>query len=405
MATLRVRGIQRTQTLWLLLPLLLQGSTTAAVSFSRGRSSSTALAFAGGGFGSNNKKKAAPSTRSNKRRPKGFSDPDFPLAKTVNRGDHSDAPVLDKWGLPPPTADDIFPRPDPTTIVPARAVNHKYSLTEIVAALASYVDLPGVRLHFDEDGVERHPPAGQPPVRLSLVHESPPVLVLDDFLTPAECRAVQAVPVDVESTAVQVDSATFSSTLAHSTRTSTSWFCHYAQVPTVLAKAQHLLGGYDDDRLVACMEEPQIVRYRTGQEFSWHYDEVPAAQLANGGQRVATLLFYLNTVQRGGGTVFRDLSSSSSSSSPEPLTVQPQQGRLCLFFPAPADGTPDERTLHKGQVAEEEKQIIQIWLHQRPYTAVLPPRNSQADAGTAMAVARQRLGYDDDDNNNDNPPS
>ena len=402
MTTLCVRVVRRGQTPWLLLLLLLFGST-AASSFSRGRS--TGLAFAGGGFGS--QKKAPPSMRSNKRRQK--SDQDLLVPTDAARPTKSDeAVVLDKWGLPPPTTDDIFPRPPSTSIRPARSA-HKHSLTEILAALESYVSLPGLALHFDEDGVERHPPAGQPPVRLSLVHASPPVLVLDDFLTAAECRDVQAVPADATA-AVQVQSATFSSTLSHGTRTSTSWFCHYAQVPTVLAKTQHLLGGasgsdvtHNSDgsaSLVACMEEPQIVRYRTGQEFSWHYDEVPAAQLDNGGQRVATLLFYLNTAQHGGGTVFRDLCTSQSDA--QPLTVTPQAGRLCLFFPARADGTPDERTLHKGQRAEDEKQIIQIWLHQFPYKAALPPQNRQADAAPAMAAARQRLGYDDD---NDTPPS
>ena len=59
-------------------------------------------------------------------------------------------------------------------------------------------------------------------------------------------------------------------------------------------------------------EEPQVVRYRTGEEFSWHYDEIPHTQLqqdGSGGQRIATLLVYLNSIEdsRGGGTVFRDL--------------------------------------------------------------------------------------------------
>ena len=55
--------------------------------------------------------------------------------------------------------------------------------------------------------------------------------------------------------------------------------------------------------------ESQIVRYGTGEEFSWHYDEVPNLSNANGYQRVGTLLLYLSTVHegRGGGTVFRDL--------------------------------------------------------------------------------------------------
>jgi len=45
------------------------------------------------------------------------------------------------------------------------------------------------------------------------------------------------------------------------------------------------------------IEEPQLVRYRSGQEFTWHYDEVPAPQLSNGGQRLATLLYVYSIVR------------------------------------------------------------------------------------------------------------
>jgi prolyl 4-hydroxylase len=61
---------------------------------------------------------------------------------------------------------------------------------------------------------------------------------------------------------VQVQSATFSA-LAQSKRTSTSWFCYYSQVPALLAKARHVLGI----PTLKQMEEPQIVRYRSGKFF------------------------------------------------------------------------------------------------------------------------------------------
>ena len=310
---------------------------------------------------------------------------------------NNDGPVLDKWGLPPPTEEDIFPLlPPETELIAAQKEN--YSLEEILKALESRMKLPGLAKQFDNQGVEKAPPAGATPVRVKLVHESPPVLVFDNFLTPEECWSVQrvampedtpnvntaAAPPTTTDLPVQVNSATFS-TLAQSKRTSTSWFCPYVAVPTVLAKAKHLL-GVD----ISCMEEPQIVRYRTGQEFSWHYDEVPTPQLVNGGQRVGTFLIYLNDVARGGGTIFRDLSDSQGN----PLTVQPRQGRVCLFFPADGDGRPDDRTLHKGEVAQDEKRIIQIWFHERAYQASLPPDNRQEDAMEAVKQEAQRLGYE-----------
>jgi prolyl 4-hydroxylase len=148
------------------------------------------------------------------------------------------------------------------------------------------------------------------------------------------------------------------------------------------------------------MEEPQIVRYKGGEEFSWHYDEVPPPQLPNGGQRLATLLVYLTDVPlwKGGGTTFRDLKESSSSSSS--LVMQPKKGSALLFFPSFADGSPDDRTLHKSEVLkgdnneDDHKWIVQMWTHQRDYQAVLPNGNSNEAARATMKETGAELGYD-----------
>jgi len=206
------------------------------------------------------------------------------------------------------------------------------------------------------------------------------VLGIENFFTEKECEETKAV---TQADAFQVTSATFSP-LAQSKRTSTSWFCYYRQMPTLLSKAQFRLGIPLEQ-----MEEPQIVRYRTGEEFSWHYDEVPPTQLENGGQRIATLLVYLNTVQRGGGTIFRDLKDAHG----RPLTVKPVQGCALLFFPAFANGQPDDRTLHKGEVAQDTKWITQMWIHERAYKPVVPEGNTHEAATSAIEQVSKALGY------------
>jgi prolyl 4-hydroxylase len=97
---------------------------------------------------------------------------------------------------------------------------------------------------------------------------------------------------------------------------------------------------------------------------------------------------YLNTVESSGGTQFRDLTGPDGAH----LTVRPRQGSALLFFPADASGAPDDRTLHRGEpLAErEEKWIVQMWIHQHPYRASVPPNNKQEDAmGSIEATARQ----------------
>ena len=60
-------------------------------------------------------------------------------------------------------------------------------------------------------------------------------------------------------------------------------------------------------------EALQILRYEVGQEYKPHYDYVDPTQpgaapfLARGGQRVASLVMYLNTPLDGGGTNFPDV--------------------------------------------------------------------------------------------------
>jgi len=199
-------------------------------------------------------------------------------------GDRDARPQLDRWGLPPPTADDIFPPRPPGTELVAATPDRRYSLAEIGAALRDHIVLDGLGRHFDDGGVERRPAAAAgdaPKMRLILLHESPPVLAIENFLTPAECFEVERVamppPSDDEDAdafstnnldvvdsplglPVMVESKTFDGAISE--RTSTSWFCHYGHVPALLAKARHCLGISLEQ-----MEEPQIVRYRTGQQF------------------------------------------------------------------------------------------------------------------------------------------
>eukprot|EP00980_Cylindrotheca_fusiformis_P003100 scaffold720_cov114-Cylindrotheca_fusiformis.AAC.8 len=290
---------------------------------------------------------------------------------------------LDKWGLPIQTKEEVLeqlfpPMAEGTELIPVDA-SSEYSLADIQSFLKGYIDLK-LESHFDMNGVEKASD-GRLPMRLRLMHQSPPVLAIDNFLASDECKEVKS----AISSGHKVSSATFAGAL--STRTSTSWFCNFCDVPLLLAKANKIL-----NIPLETMEEPQIVRYQRGQEFSWHYDEVPAKNLGNGGQRLATLLVYLNDVESGsgGGTIFRDMSYQL-----EPLVMQPKEGSALLFFPAFANGKPDDRTLHRSEPMSGpgEKWIFQMWIHERKYSAVLPFGNSNESARQVMDERAKDLGY------------
>ena len=225
---------------------------------------------------------------------------------------------------------------------------------------------------------------------LRVLHYDPPVFMVDNFFSAEECDAYKALKdqgVDVVHELTQ--SATFSSVSA-AARTSTTWFASYQSVTPLLARAAALMGIEDLRRF----EEPQLVRYKAGQHFSWHCDAVPPTLLVNGGQRLATLLVYLNDVPSGGRTSFRDLRAGGTDETGKPLRLQvaPRKGRALLFFPSKADGTPDDRTLHAGEPAApgEEKWVAQLWLHETAYKPTVPAASShEAAAPGVLAFARQ----------------
>jgi prolyl 4-hydroxylase len=106
----------------------------------------------------------------------------------------------------------------------------------------------------------------------------------------------------------------------------------------------------------------QILRYRPGAEYKAHHDYFDPAQpgtptiLQRGGQRVGTLIMYLNTPQRGGGTGFPDVG----------VEVGPMRGNAVFFSYDRAHVV--TRTLHAGlPVLEGEKWVATKWLREREF--------------------------------------
>lgn len=106
----------------------------------------------------------------------------------------------------------------------------------------------------------------------------------------------------------------------------------------------------------------QVLHYGPGAEYLPHYDyfdpEQPgtATIIKRGGQRVGTVVMYLNDPEAGGGTTFPDVG----------VTVAPKRGNAVFFsYPSPHPGT---RTLHGGApVLAGEKWIATKWLRERAY--------------------------------------
>lgn len=108
----------------------------------------------------------------------------------------------------------------------------------------------------------------------------------------------------------------------------------------------------------------QILHYGVGGEYRPHFDYFPPDDpgsevvMATGGQRVSTMVMYLNAVEDGGGTIFPELG----------LEVLPQPGSAVYFEYCNSRGQIDPRTLHGGSpVRAGEKWIVTKWVRQRRY--------------------------------------
>jgi prolyl 4-hydroxylase len=106
----------------------------------------------------------------------------------------------------------------------------------------------------------------------------------------------------------------------------------------------------------------QVLHYRPGAEYQPHHDYFDPAKagtasiVARGGQRVATVVMYLNTPLKGGATTFPDVG----------LEVAPVKGNAVFFsYDRPH---PSTKTLHGGApVVEGEKWVATKWLRERRF--------------------------------------
>ena len=110
----------------------------------------------------------------------------------------------------------------------------------------------------------------------------------------------------------------------------------------------------------------QLLHYGPECHSSPHYDFLVPQNVANrtsiarSGQRVSTLVIYLNDVPAGGATAFPELG----------LTVTPRQGHAVYFEYANGTGQLDHATLHAGAAVEMgEKWVLTKWMRARPFVA------------------------------------
>jgi prolyl 4-hydroxylase len=196
-------------------------------------------------------------------------------------------------------------------------------------------------------------------VRVLLSMTRPRIVLFGGLLSDEECDALIALARPRLARSETVDNATGGSEV-NVARTSDGMFFGRGETPLIAAVEQRIaeLVDWPAER----GEGLQVLRYRPGAEYRPHQDYFDPAHpgtpriLERGGQRVGTLVMYLNTPESGGATIFPDVG----------LEVMPVRGNALFFSYERAH--PSSRTLHGGApVTAGEKWVATKWMRERRF--------------------------------------
>lgn len=235
----------------------------------------------------------------------------------------------------------------------------RQALARTLGQAATLTSAPGTTPGLPEPDLSRFAPvidAGDRAVKVVMALRQPRVVVFGDLLSEEECDGIVALASKRLARSETVASSSDGSEV-NAARTSDGMFFERGESDLI-----HRV----ETRIATLLRWPldhgeglQVLRYRPGAEYQPHYDYFDPAHvstpniLKRGGQRVATLVIYLNTPAAGGSTIFPDIG----------LDVAPVKGNAVFFsYDRPH---PSTQTLHGGSpVIDGEKWVATKWLRQ-----------------------------------------
>jgi prolyl 4-hydroxylase len=205
--------------------------------------------------------------------------------------------------------------------------------------------------------------AGDREIVVHMRTEDPVVATLGNVLDADECRTLIELARPRLAPSTLVDQAT-GHDIVSDKRTSRGMFFRLAENDFIARL---------DRRLSLLMNLPlengeglQVLHYPTGAGSEPHFDYLQPANAANresllrSGQRVSTLVTYLNDVPAGGQTMFPALG----------WAVSPLRGNAVYFEYCDDGGAVDARSLHaSGPVTQGEKWVVTKWMRQRRFVS------------------------------------
>lgn len=195
--------------------------------------------------------------------------------------------------------------------------------------------------------------------RIKRLSSDPYIVCIYDFLTDTEVEHLKTIGQPLLTRSMVVGEETGSAINAH--RTSSSAFLNNVEseiTKNIQKRAAKLVRANHQD-----VEALQVVHYKDGQKYEPHYDffdrskEGGKTSIGQQGQRMATLLVYLNDIDddAGGQTFFPKVLNG--------LKINPKKNMAVFWYNVLPNGKEDERTLHGGlPINKGEKWAVNIWI-------------------------------------------
>ncbi len=199
--------------------------------------------------------------------------------------------------------------------------------------------------------------------QVEILSESPKIVLIHDFLSDDECAYLIELARPILKRSTVVNESASGASKVDKRRTSEGAFLSNYYNESKLQKIEKKLSALTDYPRENG-ESIQVLHYGIGAEYRPHYDyfnpQTPggASHLKRGGQRLATVIMYLNTPIEGGETVFPQAS----------ISVTPKKRNALLFYNCLPSGETDRLSLHGGApVAAGEKWIATKWFRAKKF--------------------------------------
>ncbi|QQR49254.1 2OG-Fe(II) oxygenase [bacterium] len=222
--------------------------------------------------------------------------------------------------------------------------------------------------------------------RTEIISREPLIILINNFITDDEAKALKQAAQPLLKKSLVVDGEKID--IEHPDRTSSSAFLTIDSSSSLALPITKRATDFLRTTTTHA-EGLQVVHYKNHQRYDTHFDYFdrtqPSGRAAIGarGQRVATVLVYLNDVQpdSGGETFFPKIG--------EGLKVRPQKNMAVFWYNVLPSGLEDGRTLHAGlPITGGEKYALNIWIrdprlvnqvNETPTSLLVAANNEQAD--------------------------